>query len=607
MNWKKISSHFIICSLPLFFCCADFAIRSEYLLSQNGKELLLFLVSIAYESLFYFTIFFFLSRIPKFKNFVIGFYSTFLSFVFIVVYGHFFYFGVLPNNVSINFVIDHYQDAYALTSASIHWHHLLIFLFLSAGIFFVSQKSVEIISSFSKKITYTVLVIFLGMTLSLSNNVRFHPDSYSFTPNTLFALKYVAQERLFGSQFEIRRGYVKRQFTIKERETIQPKFNCLIILGESARGMNMRYNGYERPTAPFVERMIAEKKIIPFKNYFANCVSTQYAVPMILSGNFTIEKLHQPYLYDYVKSWTTAKTFFISSQSMVVSNIHLVYETLLDTFICQERTALKQFNDMGVSDQEILPIAVKFLQNRNNEKFFGIIQFNNTHYPYGISDKKYERFVPAEKLSLNSYDNALLEQDDIIQKYFSFLSEQKLLDSTVVLYLSDHGEAFGEHGHSGHLQTLYQEDICAPMWMYIPASFPQKYKDAIIANNSKNVSHLDIFPTVLELFGINNAQYLNLTPAGKSLFSTIEASRTIPLVGMDMIDTRGIVVDSMKYIVTFRQNKRKEELYNLKLDLKEEKNLWNELSEMERKYFLKKYSEAEQLRLSYSAGLQIQK
>lgn len=599
----KLSSYFYL-ALPLLFGLADFFIRRDYLLSQNAKEIALFPISVIYEIFFYFVLFFLFSLLKKLQTTAVVIFSAGLSFILVLVYGHFFYFGILPNNVSITFALNHYHDAYALTLASVHWYHATVFVILFLIIFSLTQKSIQAVAASSKKNITLAIVIFAGMTLLFSNNVRFHPDSYSFTPNTIFAVKYVVQERLLGSQFEIRRGYVKRQFSMKTREKNQPAYNCLLILGESVRGANMHYNGYERQTSPFVDSLVAAQQIIPFRKYFSNCVSTQYAVPMILSGNFTIEKLHQPYIYDYIKSWTTAKTFFISSQSMVVSNIHLVYETLLDTFICQERTNLKQFNDMGASDQEMLPVVKTFLQTKQHEKFFGVIQFNNTHYPYTISDTKYEHFTPAEKLSMNSYDNALLEQDDIIRKYFSLLAEQKLLDSTIVIFTADHGEAFNEHGHSGHLQTLYQEDISVPMWIYLPPGFSNAYRNSVHANSRNNASHLDIFPTILDLFGLNDTTLLNLHPAGTSLLKKREEHTGIPFVGLDMIDTKGILVDSLKYIVTFRQNKKNEELYDIKNDPQETKNLWKTLTEDQRKFFLQKFSESEKKRLSYKVQLQ---
>lgn len=595
---ESLRHRLILFILPVFFTVVDFLFRSQYLLVQNAKERSLFLVSALYEWMFYFVCAFVFSSLQTMRSAAMLFYALFLSCIFVLVYGHFFYFGTLPNNFSLNFVIEHYRDAYALISASIRWYHPVIVALLTGGMYIVFQRSAIVVGLMSKKIKYTIVALFVGTSVVLNNNVRFHPDSYSLTPYTLFAVKYVIQERYFGSQFEIRRGYVKRLFSINNREKTRPKFNCLLIVGESVRGLNMRYNGYPRHTSPFVDSMIAAQRIIPFRNHISNCVSTQYALPMIFSGSYTLEKLPQPYIYDYAHKWTTAKTFFISSQSMVVSNIHLVYETLLDTFICQERTSLEQFNDMGANDQNIVPIVDLYLQKMRNEKLFGIVQFNNTHYPYSISNSRYEKFTPATPLSMNAYDNTLLEHDDIIRQYFSILRKNNLIDSTVVIYVSDHGEAFEEHNHSGHLQSLHQEDIATPMWIYFPPSFPQEQRRAAAANAFVVTSHLDLFPTMLDILEIHDRSLLNLVPAGTSLFDTIDGSRTVPIIGMDMIDTKGVVCDTMKYIETIRQHQKNQEVYDLKNDPTELINLWNTLSSERKKYFEQKLEEFERLRQS---------
>ncbi|MEW6060438.1 MAG: LTA synthase family protein [Bacteroidota bacterium] len=586
--------------LPVFLVVVDFFIRSQYLLAQSAKERALFLASAVYEWMFYFVCAFGFSFLQKTRSAIMLLYALFLSCVFILVYGHFFYFGTLPNNFSLNFVIDHSSNAYALISASIRWYHPVIVVVLAIGIYTVFRKSVSIVELMSKKITYTIVALFIGTSLVLNNNLRFHPDSYSFTPYTLFAIKYVIQERYFGSSFEIRRGYVKRLFSINSRTKIQPKFNCLFLIGESVRGLNLPYNGYRRQTFPFVDSLIAAKRVLPFKNHIANCVSTQYALPMIFSGCYTLDKLPLAYIYDYVHEWTTAKTFFISSQSMVRSNIHLVYETLLDTFICQERTPLEQFNDMGVNDQDIVPIVDSFLQQLKGKKFFGIVQFNNTHFPYRVSDKQYEMFTPAPPLSLNAYDNALLEHDEVIRRYFSLLRKHHLLDSTIVIYVSDHGEAFEEHYHSGHLQFLYQADIATPLWIYFPPGFPQEQQRVAETNTSVVTSHLDLFPTILDIFEINDRSALSLIPVGTSLFNTISRKRAIPIIGMDMIETKGIVYDTIKYIETMLQQKKKQEVYDLKNNPAETVNLWSTLSAELKKYFEQKLCEFERLRQTVS-------
>lgn len=195
---------------------------------------------------------------------------------------------------------------------------------------------------------------------------------------------------------------------------------------------------------------------------------------MMLSGNFTISKADHPFIYDYVKRWTDSRTYFFTSQSMQRSNIDLVYNTSLDTFVCQERLPYEPFNDLGVDDAEVAESVMEFHRKRNGERFFSIIQFNNTHFPYTVKQRAAHFFSTGDSAVIDSYDNTILEQDRILRSYFTAFQQAGLLDSTVIIFTSDHGEAFGERGHMGHLNTLYGEEIEVPMWIYLPEGFPEE-------------------------------------------------------------------------------------------------------------------------------------
>ncbi len=67
-------------------------------------------------------------------------------------------------------------------------------------------------------------------------------------------------------------------------------------------------------------------------------------------------------------------------------------------------------------------------------------------------------------------------------------------ERTVVILASDHGEAFGEHGQSGHASTLYQEEIDATLMIHAPGIAPRRVDGT--------VSLMDLTPTVLNMAGI---------------------------------------------------------------------------------------------------------
>jgi N-acetylglucosamine-6-sulfatase len=76
------------------------------------------------------------------------------------------------------------------------------------------------------------------------------------------------------------------------------------------------------------------------------------------------------------------------------------------------------------------------------------------------------------------------------------LQDLGLLDRTVVVIASDHGEAFREHGFEGHARDVYQEVAGTP-WII---SLPFALEPGVVVDQT--VANIDIWPTVLDLVGL---------------------------------------------------------------------------------------------------------
>lgn len=587
---------FTILIFPFYVYLSDLIIRYNYLKVLDAKGITNFSISLLFELLLAFSILYLVSLFGKKRMIAIGFLTFLFTTIQILVYGHYYYFGVLPNNYSINYLFRNPSDSLALITGSIDWFNILVFPFLCLLNFVIINYSSQGFDSVKKKFTYLILSLFIISLFIFNNNVRFHPSSYSVSPATLFSVKYVIQQRFGGGDFQIEEGYVQRKYEIKESHFTKPLYNVLIFLSESVTSENLQYYGYDKTNSPFVTGMIKDEKIILFNNHYANSVSTQFSMPMIFSGQFELERLNQPFIYDYLKKWTDINTFFISSQSYQTDNFDLIINTSFDYFICQENSGEERFNDRGIDDNLLINFLEKFLDGNSEKNFLGIIQFNNTHYPYKISKDQFKIFKPAAPGSLNSYNNSIYEQDHIMKKYFDMLDEKGLLESTIIFFISDHGEAFAEHGHSGHLQTLYNEDIATPLWIYLPASFDSLSRNSMKKNINKPTSNLDLFPTILDLYDGLDQSKLNLQPQGSSLISTINTERFIPVAGMDMLDTKAVINNKYKFILTNKNGTETIELFDTLLDRVEENNLWGKADKITRQKFLDEIKKLEHIK-----------
>jgi hypothetical protein len=120
--------------------------------------------------------------------------------------------------------------------------------------------------------------------------------------------------------------------------------------------------------------------------------------------------------------------------------------------------------------------------------------------------------------------------------------------------------------------------------IYIPESFQKKIQiENLYINTQKNVMNLDIIPTVIELFQ-NHVDNQNKTVklSGESLLGKMSSDRTIIISNNNETSIYKVGVsfirNDLHYILKINSIPKKEELYNIKQDPFESKNLWLEQS-----------------------------
>ncbi len=125
------------------------------------------------------------------------------------------------------------------------------------------------------------------------------------------------------------------------------------------------------------------------------------------------------------------------------------------------------------------------------------------------------------------YDAGIRQMDNEIGRFIAFLRDEGLLDGTLLIVTSDHGEEFLEHGRLDHFLTTYQESLRVPLILRGPG-VPAGLRIA------GPVSSVDIVPTVLALIGGQSKTAfakpfdgLDLTPLFGGSEVTGLASRTI--------------------------------------------------------------------------------
>ncbi len=153
--------------------------------------------------------------------------------------------------------------------------------------------------------------------------------------------------------------------------------------------------------------------------------------------------------------------------------------------------------------------------------------------------------------------------DREIGRLLAGLDRRGLLDNTVVVFTSDHGEGLGDHNHLGHIHQVYDSLIGVPLIVSFRGEIPAGRRV------TDRVALVDLFPTVAQILGIEGP-----TPAsGRSLVPLIDG---VQLPEPDVIaetyrpeaftDKRAIIRHGVKFIHSWSDVRGWEELYDLDSD-----------------------------------------
>lgn len=170
----------------------------------------------------------------------------------------------------------------------------------------------------------------------------------------------------------------------------------------------------------------------------------------------------------------------------------------------------------------IVDKSINWMEKNQKEKFFMFLHTYETHHPYvpkkqhlELFESNYSGSLPEnisieliEKINrgeiqltdedrehiVNSYDAEIVSMDLAFGALLDYLKEKNLYEKTLIIFTSDHGEEFGEHGiMATHSHSLYNELLHVPLVIKLPHS---KYSAQEI---DKLVGSVDISPTLLDI------------------------------------------------------------------------------------------------------------
>jgi len=387
--------------------------------------------------------------------------------------------------------------------------------------------------------------------------------------------------------------------------------NVLLIVLDTVRAQNLSLHGYERRTTPGLERLAARATV--FDRAYA---PSSWTLPSHGSF-FTAHPPHQqssngftplddalPTVAEVLRD-RGYHTFAVVANSdnayphtglgrgflQYDAGTATLWETLQTAALGGAwRWALKRLGILLPTRKDAEVVNERFLKrvDRGGERpFFAFLNYYDAHFPFdkplppttlieGWDDTAAPvigQMDSSATLWVDEYDREIAYLDGRLEELWPALDRRGLLDHTILIVTSDHGEEFHEHGKMGHGWNVYNPVLHVPLLISYPGVVSQGTRV------QEPVGLQDLPVTIVELAGVasgspfRGTNILDLSvDSGRPIspilseLSVAEGSEKVP----SRWNYRSLVWGSLHYI---RNPNDSEEVYDLRVDPWEVRNL----------------------------------
>ncbi|HET9530264.1 MAG TPA: sulfatase, partial [Blastocatellia bacterium] len=366
--------------------------------------------------------------------------------------------------------------------------------------------------------------------------------------------------------------------------------NILFIVLDTVRAKSMSLYGHTRQTTPQLEQLA--KSGVVFERALATAPWTLPSHGSMFTGRFPYElsaDFEKPLdsTYPTLAEFVRDRGYFTAGFSANMGYcgyesglsrgfIHYDdYPLSLEQVVLSSslyRTLINANNlvlEVGAtpnrkSAEEINSDFLAWLSGKEERPFFAFLNYFDAHMPY-LPPEPFDKKFGAQATKLDAYENCIAYLDHQVGLLFDELKKRGVLENTLVIITSDHGEQFGEHGLTSHGNSLYMPLLHVPLLIIFPSRVPEGVRVR------EPVTLRDIPATVVDLFELEDESAF----PGDSLAGYWNGARK---PGSE--ETRRLLSEErkMKSLLDGRYhyilNKHGvEELYDLESDPAEERNL----------------------------------
>ena len=344
-------------------------------------------------------------------------------------------------------------------------------------------------------------------------------------------------------------------------------FNLLVIVADALRGDAFHSAGYHRNLTPFMDQW-ARKEAVSFRQAYSQGGGSFAAYPFLVAGRSRFD-LYGPGLYQ-------RNLYFIIARAEGIQNYMMmkgfgprdIYPPALQVIELEIPRAVS--DRRSATADEVFESARKAISALPaDERFLCFVTLMDVHNDLW----KKEEGIDFGDRPRDVYDNNLSYMDRALNRFISWLKQTGIYDRTVVVFTSDHGEQFWEHGASLHGHTVYEEDIRIPL-ILVSHSIRKRIEDVpVIA--------ADMAPTIADLAGYSIEPPYEDPHMGISLVPLIRGNEKMrylkrDIVGRASFKPRYFLYRNWEWKLIFLAELDLLQLFNVKTDPDEKTNLLEE-------------------------------
>jgi len=410
--------------------------------------------------------------------------------------------------------------------------------------------------------------------------------------------------------------------------------NVLIYMIDTLRADHASLYGYRRDTTPFLKKLGSAGVV--FDDCQAQATWTKPSIASLFTSLYsythgivndydTIPKGAATLAEQLRNAGYVTASITASPWAGKITGLQRGFDYVMEYPVIQRRRT--DAADRGTDSAAVNKVIFPWLDGHRDEPFFLYAHSTDPHAPYRPPAGFEEKFAdPAETPEFNRdyaslrdkgqyggatvvsrdgcarsgidpekfigraidrYDAEILRNDNSLELLVGKLKQLGILDNTIIIVASDHGEEFWDHGWTAHGHTLYQELTHCALMLWNPKLLPAPRRVA------EPVQLIDVMPTVLDLLDLKSpdvVQGQSLAPLAKGrpfhrrtpvMTSRFASPQAKPngLVPENRVNTFALVEANWKLI--YREKGREAglsrvELYDRRADRAEARNVAGE-------------------------------